>query len=109
MSNDLNNILPTGANDDAAKQAGLHALNDDLFADDDDTAFEAEAEEGLSQLAPTQVTSIVDKLNADLHKKLRKKKKEKRGIPSQQGVYITIITVLLLIILGYIVLKKLLG
>jgi hypothetical protein len=109
MSNDFNNILPTGANDDAAKQAGLHALNDDLFADDDDTAFEAEAEEGLSQLAPTQVSSIVDKLNADLHKKLRKKKKEKRGIPSQQGVYITIITVLLLIIIGYVVIKKVLG
>ena len=108
MSNDLNNILPTGANDDAAKQAGLHALNDDLFAEDD-TAFEAEAEEGLSQLASTQVSSIVDKLNVDLNKKLRKKKKDKRGIPSQQGIYITIITFLLLIILGYIVIRKLLG
>ncbi len=109
MSNDVENILPNGANDDAEKQARLHALNDDLFAEDDDTAFETEAAEGLAQLPPTQVSSIIDKLNADLHKKLRKKKKEKRGIPSQQGLYITIITFLLLIILGYIVVRKLLG
>jgi hypothetical protein len=107
MNNDLDNILPNGANDDAAKQAGLHALNDDLFADDD--VFEVEAAEGLSYLPVSEVPSIVDKLNADLHRKLKKKKKEKRGIQSQQGIYIAIVTILLLIIMGYIVLKKILG
>lgn len=109
MSNDLNNILPSGANDDTAKAERLRALNDDLFAEDDDTAFEEAAAEGLAQLPPTQVSSIINKLNADLHKKLRKKKKEKRGIPSQQGLYITIVTILLLIVLGYVVIKKILG
>ena len=108
MNNDVNNILPQG-NDadkiDLLKQ--LHAdVNNDMF--DDEDLFEAEAAEGLQQLEETQVPIIVNKLNTDLQRQLKKKKKLKRGIPSQQPVLITIITILLLAVVAYIVIKKLL-
>jgi hypothetical protein len=107
MNNDLNNILPTDANDDVAKQQGLHALNEDLFAEDDDIdLFEEEAKEGLQQLGENKSTYIIDKLNADLHRNLKKKKHKKRGIPDQTNVYITIVTILLLAIIAYMVVKK---
>jgi hypothetical protein len=110
MNNDVNNILPEGNNDadklDLLKQ--LHAdVNNGMFEDED--LFEAEAAEGLQQLEETQVPIIVNKLNADLHRQLRKKKKQKRGIPSQQPVLITIITILLLAVVAYIVIKKVLS
>jgi hypothetical protein len=110
MNNDVNNILPEGNNDadklDLLKQ--LHAdVNNGMFEDED--LFEAEAAEGLQQLEETQVPIIVNKLNADLHRQLKKKKKLQRGIPSQQPVLITIITILLLAIVAYIVLKKVLS
>ena len=109
MNNDVNNILPQG-NDadkiDLLKQ--LHAdVNNDMF--DDEDLFEAEAAEGLQQLEETQVPIIVNKLNTDLQRQLKKKKKLKRGIPSQQPVLITIITILLLAIVAYIVIKKVLS
>jgi hypothetical protein len=105
MQNDVNHILPQDANNDAAKQERLLALNEDIFANDTDE-FEQDAEEGLAQLPPAIVPSMVEKLNADLHKKIKKRKKEKRGIPSQQGTYVTIVTVFLLLIIGYLVVKK---
>ncbi len=110
MNNDVNNILPEGNNDadklDLLKQ--LHAdVNNGMFEDED--LFEAEAAEGLQQLEETQVPIIVNKLNADLHRQIKKKKKLKRAIPSQQPVLITIITILLLAIVAYIVLKKVLS
>jgi hypothetical protein len=109
MNNDANNILPEGNYDadklDLLKQ--LHAdVNNDVF--DDEDLFEAEAAEGLQQMDETQVPIIVNKLNADLHRQLKKKKKLKRGIPSQQPVLITIITILLLAVVAYIVIKKIL-
>ena len=61
------------------------------------------------QLEETQVPIIVNKLNTDLQRQLKKKKKLKRGIPSQQPVLITIITILLLAIVAYIVIKKVLS
>jgi hypothetical protein len=105
MSNELNNILPN----DEQKQKGLHALSEDLFSDEEDI-FEQDAQEGLQEIPTSKVASIVDTLNADLHKKLQKNKKRKRaGIPSQQTTYITIITILLLAVIAYIVIKKFIG
>jgi hypothetical protein len=107
MNNDVNNILPEG-NDNADKLDLLKQLNADVENEmfDDEDLFEAEAAEGLQQIEATQVPLIVDKLNANLHRQLKKKKKQKRAIPSQQPVLITIITILLLAIVAYIVIKK---
>jgi hypothetical protein len=107
MNNDVNNILPEG-NENADKLDLLKQLNADVENEmfDDEDLFEAEAAEGLQQIEATQVPLIVDKLNANLHRQLKKKKKQKRAIPSQQPVLITIITILLLAIVAYIVIKK---
>lgn len=102
MNNELDNILPN----DAQKQKGLHIFSEDLFSEEEDS-FEQDAEEGLQQMPTAKVSSIVDTLNADLHKKLQKNKKRKRaGIPSQQSTYVTVVTILLLAIIAYIVIRK---
>jgi LDH2 family malate/lactate/ureidoglycolate dehydrogenase len=103
MNNDINNISPND-NNEADKLNLLHALNNDTFNDED--LFEADASEGLQQMNEHNVAAIVNKLNADLHHQIKKKKKQRRGIPSQQGLYITIITILLLAVIAYIVIKK---
>jgi hypothetical protein len=107
MNNDVNNILPEG-NENADKLDLLKQLNADVENEmfDDEDLFEAEAAEGLQQIEATQVPLIVNKLNTNLHRQLKKKKKQKRAIPSQQPVLITIITILLLAIVAYIVIKK---
>jgi hypothetical protein len=109
MNNDVNNILPEG-NNNADKLDLLKQLNEDveneMFTEDD--LFELDAAEGLQQMDETQVPLIVNKLNADLQHQLKKKKKQKRAIPSQQPVLITIITILLLAVVAYLVIKKVL-
>jgi hypothetical protein len=110
MNNDVNNILPEGNNDadklDLLKQLNAEVENE-MF--DEEDLFETEAAEGLQQMDATQLPLIVNKLNADLHRQIKKKKKLKRGIPSQQPVLITIITILLLAVVAYIVIKKVLS
>jgi hypothetical protein len=105
MNNDEAKILSEGNEDNADRAKLLQALNDDLsFADDD--LFELDATEGLQQLDEKNVPFIVDKLDADLHRQLRKKKK-RRALADSSSTYITIITILLLIVVAYIVIKKL--
>jgi hypothetical protein len=110
MNNDVNNILPEGNNDadklDLLKQLNAEVENE-MF--DEEDLFETEAAEGLQQMDATQLPLIVNKLNADLHRQIKKKKKLQRGIPSQQPVLITIITILLLAVVAYIVIKKVLS
>jgi hypothetical protein len=102
MNNDVNNILPN--DNDADKLKLLHALNNDAF--DDEDLFEADAHEGLQQMDDSHVAAMVNTLNADLSRQIKKKKKQRRGMPSQQGLYITIITILLLAVIAYMVIKK---
>lgn len=107
MNNDANNILPDG--DEAAKLELLQALNDDVtyeHSPDAEDLFITDAKEGLQQMTGEKIKQRVHALNADLTKKLHKKKRKKRGIPDQSGTYIIIITILLLIILAYIIVKK---
>jgi hypothetical protein len=110
MNNDINNILPEG-NNDADKVDLLKQLDADIKNEifDEEDLFEAEAAEGLQQIEKTQVPLIINKLNTDLHRRLKKKKKQKHGIPSQQPVLITIVTIVLLAIVAYIILKKVLS
>jgi hypothetical protein len=107
MNNNNNNILP---NDSSRENEGLQALNDALNTEDiffeNEQSFEQEAAEGLKQIPQSKVPRIVSEINKELKKQLKDKKKLKREIPNQSMVYITIVTLLILIIVAYIVIKK---
>jgi len=73
-----------------------------------DNDFAEDALEGLRQFENSQqINSLVDQLNADLRKKLEKKKKfrEKLRLKEQPWIYITAIIILMLIIIAYIVVR----
>ena len=73
--------------------------------------FTDDAMEGLQEIKNKRnISSLVDQLNRDLHKKLEKKKKrqEKLRFKDQPWLYIAIVIILLLIILSYIVIHRML-
>ena len=93
----LNEHLP-----DAEKHALEKQMSDDDFIND--------AVEGLQAVKnKEQISEVINQLNADLKKQTDKKKqrKLKRKLPNQSWVYYTIMLLLLLMIVGYIVVKKL--
>lgn len=76
-----------------------------------DDEFMNDAVEGLGEMKDKKnITAYVEQLNRDLQKNLEKKKKrrEKRRIKDQPWVYFTIVLVLLLIIISWLVIKKML-
>jgi ABC-type bacteriocin/lantibiotic exporter with double-glycine peptidase domain len=90
----LNRTMPDAEQHELEKQ-----MNDDEFMND--------ALEGLDQVKDKNtIPSRVHQLNADLKKQLDKRKRKNREIPSQYWTYISIIIVLLLIIIGYLVIKR---
>lgn len=73
--------------------------------------FSDDAMEGLQEIKnKAKISSVVEQLNRDLHKKLekRKKRREKFRFKDQPWLYITIIIVLLLIVLSYVVIQRML-
>ena len=73
--------------------------------------FTDDAMEGLQEIKNKQrISSLVDQLNRDLHKKLEKKKqrREKFRLKDQPWLYIAIVIFLLLIVLSYIVIQRML-
>ena len=71
--------------------------------------FVNDAVEGLEEVKNKKnLTNFVDHLNHDLHKQLEKKKKrkQKRTLKDQPWLYLAIVLILLLIIIGFIVIKK---
>ena len=75
------------------------------------TNFNDDAMEGLQEIKNKEnISSLVEQLNRDLHKKLEKKKKkrEKLRFKDQPWLYIAIIIILLLIVLSYIVIHRML-
>ena len=73
--------------------------------------FNDDAMEGLQEIKnKKEISSLVEQLNHDLHKKLEKKKKqmEKLRFKDQPWLYITIVIILLLIVLSYVVIQKML-
>ena len=73
--------------------------------------FTDDAMEGLQEIKNKErISSLVDQLNHDLHKKLDKKKKrrEKLRFKDQPWLYIAIVIILLLIVLSYIVVSRML-
>lgn len=76
-----------------------------------DSEFTDDAMEGLQGIKNKErISSLVDQLNRDLHKKLDKKKKrrEKLKFKDQPWLYIAIVIILLLIVLSYIVVQRML-
>lgn len=116
MSKDLKDILGN-LNKDIEQDKLLDYLNKNLsaaeahevekqMADDD---FMNDAMEGLENFKNKKdVSLLVQQLNAELKKQTAKKKvrKEKRKLKDQPWLYITIVTLLLLITIAYIMIKK---
>jgi len=73
--------------------------------------FSDDAMEGLQEIKNKKdLSSLVEQLNRDLHKKLEKKKqrREKFRIKDQPWLYITIVIILLLIVLSFVVVYRML-
>jgi len=116
MSKDLKDILGN-LNKDIEQDKLLDYLNKNLSAAEAhevekqmaDDEFMNDAMEGLENFKNKKdVSLLVQQLNAELKKQTAKKKarKEKRRLKDQPWLYITIITLFLLIVIGYIVIKK---
>jgi chromatin segregation and condensation protein Rec8/ScpA/Scc1 (kleisin family) len=76
-----------------------------------DNEFADEALEGLKEFGDqTQINSLVEQLNADLRRKLEKKKqrRDKLRLKDQPWLYISLLIILFLIIIAYLAVHKLL-
>ena len=115
MNNDILNIL-SNSNKDIDNQKLMDYLSGKLSADEKhdfeksliDSEMMNDAVEGLEKLKNTDVSAVVRQLNKNLHKQLNRKrsKKIKRGIKDLPWLYFTIILVLIIILIGFIVIKK---
>jgi anti-sigma factor RsiW len=116
MSDDLKDIL-SNLNKDIEQEKLLDYLNKNLSAAEAhevekqmaDDAFMNDAVEGLENFKNKKdVSLMVEQLNSELKKQTAKKKarKEKRRLKDQPWLYITIVTLLLLVIVTYVVIKK---
>jgi anti-sigma factor RsiW len=119
MSKDLKDIL-SNLNKDIEQDKLLDYLNKNLSAAEAhevekqmaDDEFMNDAMEGLERFKnKSDVSLVVQQLNAELKKQTAKKKarKEKRRLKDQPWLYITIVTLLLLIVIAFIVIKRKLG
>ena len=73
--------------------------------------FADEALEGLKEFSDKrQIGLLVEQLNADLRRKLEKKKqrREKLRFKDQPWLYISLLIILFLIIIGYLIVHKML-
>lgn len=116
MNNDLLNIL-SNSNKDIDNQKLMDYLAGTLPEQDKheverwmaENEFSNEAMEGLQQFKqPRDLQTYVDALHKDLNKHLdqKKKRREKRKIKEAPWVYLSMFIILLLIVLAYIVIKK---
>jgi len=119
MSDDLKDIL-SNLNKDIEQDKLLDYLNKKLSADEahelekqmTDDVFMNDAVEGLEQFRNKKDLSLlVDQLNSELKKQTAKKKlkKEKRKLADQPWLYITIVTLLLLVVISFVLIKRFLG
>ena len=116
MSDDLKDIL-SNLNKDIEQDKLLDYLNKKMSASEAhelekqmaDDEFMNDAVEGLEHFKNKKDLSLlVEQLNRDLKKQTAKKKlrKEKRKLKEQPWLYITFITLLLLVVISYILIKK---
>ena len=116
MSDDLKDIL-SNLNKDIEQEKLLDYLNKNLSAAEAhevekqmaNDEFMNDAVEGLENFKNKKdVSLLVQQLNSELKKQTEKKKakKEKRKLKEQPWLYITIVTLLILVIVAYLVIKK---
>ena len=116
MSDDLKDIL-SNLNKDIEQQKLLDYLNKNLSAAEAhevekqmaNDEFMNDAVEGLENFKNKKdVSLLVQQLNSELKKQTEKKKakKEKRKLKDQPWLYISLVTLLLLVIIAYLVIKK---
>ena len=119
MSDNLKDIL-SNLNKDIEQDKLLDYLNKNLTAEEAhevekmmaEDEFMNDAVEGLESFKNKKDLSLlVQQLNSELKKQTEKKKakKEKRKLKDQPWLYITIVTLLILIIICYVVISKYLG
>ena len=115
MSDELLNIL-SNSNKDIDNQKVMDYLAGKL-ADAEKHEFEKtlvdsemmnDAVEGLEKLKTKDVAAVVKQLNSNLQRQLEKKKskKLKRKIKDLPWLYFSIILVLIIILIGFIIIKK---
>ena len=116
MNDDLLNIL-SHANKDIDNQKLMDYISDKLSAEEKHSLEEAmidsemmnDAMEGLDGFKnKKEVSALVEQLNTNLKKQLEKKKskKLKRKIKDLPWLYLTIILILIIILVGFLVIKK---
>ncbi len=115
MNDDLLNIL-SHSNKDIDNQKLMDYLSDKLSGDEKhdvektlvDSEMMNDAVEGLEKLKSKDVPGLVEQLNINLKKQLEKKKskKLKRQIKDLPWLYLFIIFILLIILIGFLVIKK---
>lgn len=117
MNPDLLNIL-SNSNKDIDNQKLMDYLSGQLPEQDKneverwiaENEFSEEAMEGLQQFRqPRDLQVYVEELHKDLNRQLesKKRRKEKRRIPETPWLYLSIFLILLLIIIAFIVIRKL--
>ena len=75
-----------------------------------DSDFDTDALEGLQEIKNTgNISSVVEQLNRDLQKKLKKKKlrRERLQIKFQPWLFIILLIFLLLIVISYFIIQRL--
>jgi hypothetical protein len=118
MSDELKDIL-SNLNKDIEQEKLLQYLNRNMSDAEqhsfekqmNDDEFMNDAVEGLQSLEnKNNIAGLVQQMNADLKKQLEKKKKrkQKRKLSEQPWIYFSIVLLLLLMIVAYLVIKKIL-
>ena len=108
MNNNTEDILNQNESDNhksfAALQDALNNIESNSEEIDDD--FEMDAAEGLQQFDSNKIPHLVNELNRNLKSQLKSKKRINKRIPDQSAVLISIITLLLLVVLAFLIIKK---
>lgn len=81
-----------------------HQLETEMESD----PFTYEAMEGLQQMDNNKIPQVIDQLNINLRKEIKAKKRKKRNqiFSNQNWVFFALILILILLIISYLVMKK---
>lgn len=116
MKDDLKNIL-SNLNNDVEQEKLLEYLNKQLEAPQQhaieqqmaDDPFLNDAMEGLEALTPGDLPAMVKELNTGLHRQIEKSKhRRKRKNLVENWVYFSIVIIILLVVLGFLIIKMVL-
>jgi len=85
-----------------------HSESHQLESDMESDPFMTEAMEGLEQVDKQIIPEVIDQLNISLRKEIKSKKRKKRNqiFSNQNWMYFAVILILILLIISYLVMKK---